>query len=76
MSKIQENNNKVQDDNNKSQYVGVVVLDEVGLAEDSPNLPLKVLHPLLEDGTEGNSYSVKASIVLVIATFMFEYNRL
>ena len=34
-------------------YVPVVVLDEVGLAEDSPNLPLKALHPLLEDGTEG-----------------------
>jgi hypothetical protein len=34
-------------------YVAVVVLDEVGLAEDSPNLPLKALHPLLEDGTEG-----------------------
>ena len=33
--------------------VSVVVLDEVGLAEDSPNLPLKALHPLLEDGTEG-----------------------
>ena len=36
-----------------AQYVSVVVLDEVGLAEDSPNLPLKALHPLLEDGTEG-----------------------
>ena len=36
-----------------TQYVSVVVLDEVGLAEDSPNLPLKALHPLLEDGTEG-----------------------
>lgn len=32
------------------QYVAVVVLDEVGLAEDSPRMPLKVLHPLLEDG--------------------------
>ena len=32
--------------------MSVVVLDEVGLAEDSPNLPLKALHPLLEDGTE------------------------
>lgn len=41
---------KEQDVNN---YVSVVVLDEVGLAEDSPNLPLKALHPLLEDGTEG-----------------------
>ena len=39
----------------KSSYVAVVVLDEVGLAEDSPNLPLKALHPLLEDGTEGAS---------------------
>ena len=29
--------------------VTCVVLDEVGLAEDSPNLPLKVLHSLLED---------------------------
>ena len=37
----------------KSSYVAVVVLDEVGLAEDSPFLPLKALHPLLEDGTEG-----------------------
>ena len=36
-----------------STSVAVVVLDEVGLAEDSPNLPLKALHPLLEDGTEG-----------------------
>lgn len=34
-------------------HVAVVVLDEVGLAEDSPNLPLKALHPLLEDGTVG-----------------------
>ena len=31
--------------------MSVVVLDEVGLAEDSPSLPLKSLHPLLEDGT-------------------------
>ena len=38
---------------NKLSHVAVVVLDEVGLAEDSPNLPLKALHPLLEDGTEG-----------------------
>ena len=48
----------VQSTWDKSKYVAVVVLDEVGLAEDSPSLPLKVLHPLLEDGTEGNSYSV------------------
>ena len=35
------------------KFVSVVVLDEVGLAEDSPSLPLKALHPLLEDGTSG-----------------------
>ena len=29
----------------------MVVLDEIGLAEDSPLMPLKTLHPLLEDGT-------------------------
>ena len=40
---------------NKKSFVAVVVLDEVGLAEDSPNLPLKSLHPLLEDGTEGSN---------------------
>ena len=44
---------KFQDKLDTSQFVSVVVLDEVGLAEDSPNLPLKALHPLLEDGTEG-----------------------
>ena len=44
---------KFQKGQDTSKYVSVVVLDEVGLAEDSPNLPLKALHPLLEDGTEG-----------------------
>ena len=43
---------RFQKDQDTSKYVSVVVLDEVGLAEDSPNLPLKALHPLLEDGTE------------------------
>ena len=38
---------------NTKQFVSIVVLDEVGLAEDSPSLPLKTLHPLLEDGTSG-----------------------
>ena len=31
--------------------VSVVVLDEVGLCEDSPSLPLKSLYSLLENGT-------------------------
>eukprot|EP00731_Ephydatia_muelleri_P007093 Em0003g1341a len=42
---------KFQVKQDTSQFVSVVVLDEVGLAEDSPYLPLKALHPLLEDGT-------------------------
>ncbi len=48
---------KFQNKQDTEKYVSVVVLDEVGLAEDSPNLPLKTLHPLLEDGTEGEGYS-------------------
>lgn len=48
-----KNASTFQERQDRKSYVAVVVLDEVGLAEDSPNLPLKVLHPLLEDGTEG-----------------------
>jgi len=42
-----------QQDRNLQSFASVVVLDEVGLAEDSPKMPLKALHPLLEDGTDG-----------------------
>ncbi|XP_065534709.1 E3 ubiquitin-protein ligase RNF213-like isoform X6 [Lathamus discolor] len=35
---------------NLDEFASVVVLDEVGLAEDSPEMPLKTLHPLLEGG--------------------------
>ena len=48
------NATKFQEEKKGQQYVSVVVLDEVGLAEDSPGLPLKTLHPLLEDGTTGS----------------------
>ena len=47
-----------------SKCVCVVVLDNVELAEDSPNLPLKALHPLLEDGTEGADNIKEVSMVL------------
>ncbi|XP_068735057.1 LOW QUALITY PROTEIN: E3 ubiquitin-protein ligase rnf213-alpha-like [Montipora capricornis] len=40
---------KLQERKNLDRFVSVVVLDEVGLAEDSPLMPLKTLHPLLED---------------------------
>ena len=44
---------KMQQENDLDKFVACVVLDEVGLAEDSPRLPLKALHPLLDDGTAG-----------------------
>ena len=33
---------KLQEGKDLDQFVSVVVLDEVGLAEDSPRMPLKV----------------------------------
>lgn len=33
----------------------VVLLDEVGLAEQSPHLPLKVLHKMLDEATPGEA---------------------
>ena len=45
---------RFQEEKNLDQFTSVVVLDEVGLAEDSPRMPLKALHPLLEDGTDGS----------------------
>nr|XP_039250627.1 E3 ubiquitin-protein ligase rnf213-alpha-like [Styela clava] len=39
---------QLQKDDQFNSFTAVVVLDEIGLAEDSPNMPLKVLHPLLE----------------------------
>lgn len=50
---------KFQDSKGVKQFVSVVVLDEVGLAEDSPSLPLKALHPLLEDGTSGADTNIQ-----------------
>ena len=41
---------KLQEGKNPDKFVSVVVLDEVDLVEDSPLMPLKTLHPLLEDG--------------------------
>ncbi|KAG5853532.1 hypothetical protein ANANG_G00026970 [Anguilla anguilla] len=41
---------RFQEGKNLDEYVSVVVLDEIGLAEDSPKMPLKTLHPLLEEG--------------------------
>ncbi|XP_071951998.1 E3 ubiquitin-protein ligase rnf213-alpha-like [Antedon mediterranea] len=43
---------RFQQSKDLNKFVSVVVLDEVGLAEDSPRMPLKTLHPLLEYGSE------------------------
>ena len=47
---------QIQDGLDSRTDVALVVLDEVGLAEDSPTFPLKALHPLLEDGTDGSDH--------------------
>ena len=39
-----------QKQKNLESFVSVVVLDEIGLAEASAKMPLKALHPLLEEG--------------------------
>lgn len=63
------NASKFQRKQDTTTSVAVVVLDEVGLAEDSPNLPLKALHPLLEDGTEG----AKKDYTDQVFCFHYEY---
>lgn len=50
--------------NDLDRYTSVVVLDEIGLAEASSSMPLKALHPLLEDGVhfdEEEEKSLKAA---------------
>ena len=54
---------KYQTKKDTKSFVSVVVLDEVGLAEASPYLPLKALHPLLEDGTEGSGSDDKVYFI-------------
>ena len=52
--------------------MSVVVLDEVGLAEDSPSLPLKTLHPLLEDGTTGSQDVSIFMYLTILNSFIFQ----
>ena len=67
---------KFQKNKDISRFVSVVVLDEVGLAEDSPSLPLKVLHPLLEDGTSGADSQVTITYHMMIITIVVYYRSL
>jgi hypothetical protein len=48
-----EFDSKSKESGSKTNYVAVLVLDEVGLAEDSVHMPLKVLHRLLDDEEVG-----------------------
>ncbi|XP_060590374.1 E3 ubiquitin-protein ligase rnf213-alpha-like [Ruditapes philippinarum] len=51
---------------NLDKFVSVVVLDEIGLAEDSERMPLKTLHPLLEDGCQGDEIAEQYNKVAFI----------
>ena len=48
------NATKFQEEKKGQQYVSVVVLDGMGLAENSSGLPLKTLYCLHEDRTTGS----------------------
>ena len=50
INKIFEIASKYKEHNKDENVLPVVLLDEVGLAENSPNNPLKVLHSILEPG--------------------------
>ena len=45
---------KFQESVDLNEKVSVVCLDEIGLAEGSESMPLKALHPLLEEGTDSD----------------------
>ena len=47
------------------------------MAEDSPNLPLKALHPLLEDGTEGRKADEKdfSDLVKLLTSLLLMITR-
>ncbi|XP_053389495.1 E3 ubiquitin-protein ligase rnf213-alpha-like [Mercenaria mercenaria] len=51
---------------NLDTFVSAVVLDEIGLAEDSPSMPLKTLHPLLEYGYEDDDIPAEEKKVAFI----------
>ncbi|XP_022797655.1 E3 ubiquitin-protein ligase rnf213-alpha-like isoform X3 [Stylophora pistillata] len=55
-SELQESKNE---GNTSDTFASVVVLDEVGLAEDSPQMPLKTLHPLLEDDDQSDAFVIQ-----------------
>ena len=52
IEKLFKDAKRFQEQKNDANFTSVVVLDEIGLAEDSEFMPLKVLHSLLDPGEE------------------------
>ena len=52
----------------------MVVLDEVRLAEDSPKMPLKTLHPLLEDGNQNDEDIIQTEERFTRVAFIGSFN--
>lgn len=57
---------RFQENSNLEKSVAVVNLDEIGLAEGSESMPLKALHPLLEEGTDSEEVARPHQKVAVI----------
>jgi E3 ubiquitin-protein ligase RNF213 len=57
---------KFQESVDLNEKVSVVNLDEIGLAEGSESMPLKALHPLLEEGTDSDEKALLHQKVGVI----------
>jgi hypothetical protein len=55
-----------QKGNNLDNFVSIVNLDEIGLAEASDSMPLKALHSLLEEGTDTEDVGLLYQKVAVI----------
>ena len=55
VEKVFNNSKKIYDrlvENNKNKYIPMIFFDEMGLAEHSPNNPLKVIHAELDEALE------------------------
>ena len=50
---------RLQKNQSMDEFVAIVVLDEIGLAEDSPKMPLNVLHPLLDNASANTQLAVE-----------------
>ena len=63
----QQNQNILIDEENKESIIPVVYFDEMGLAEENPHNPLKVMHSKLE-------YDDREQIYEFISISNFKFN--